>query len=115
MFRSALESNRPAALFPASMLSEPHQRGYWDQYRKAAYNTLVLQDSDLLSVPRSRFDELTPPSERADRGGRGTGYRLQMLLKLAVAAWVPTKFYLVLDQVSTRAPISLTLPSPRAL
>jgi len=41
---------------------------------------------------------LTPKAELHEHGGRGYGYRLQMLLKLAVAKVVKTPFYITMDQ-----------------
>lgn len=49
-----------------------------------------------------------PPQEHPSQGGRGAGYRLQMLMKLAVAKIVPTDFYLTLDaDVLLMAPLRL--------
>jgi len=56
----------------------------------------VLGDSELLSAPRARYEALTPRPELT-AGGRGTGYRLQMVLKLAAARVVSTRFYVTLD------------------
>jgi len=61
------------------------------------YDVVIHGDSEILSAPRSTFENLTPHAEKS-QGGRGTGYRIQMLLKLAVARLIQTDFYITLDQ-----------------
>ena len=66
----------------------------------------MVVDSALLKHPRLRYSQLTPPAENAP-GGRGTNYRIQMLLKIAIAALVPTEFYITLDSdVVVRRPVT---------
>eukprot|EP01012_Entosiphon_sulcatum_P055964 TRINITY_DN7874_c0_g1_i1.p1 TRINITY_DN7874_c0_g1~~TRINITY_DN7874_c0_g1_i1.p1 ORF type:complete len:442 (-),score=47.69 TRINITY_DN7874_c0_g1_i1:24-1325(-) len=61
------------------------------------FRIVVLRDSSVLTSPnRETYVQLTPPLEKAN-GGRGTGYRIQMLLKIGVAAFVPTEYYLTMD------------------
>merc|ERR1712012_340038 len=43
------------------------------------------------------YTRLTPFLELAENGGRGTHYRLSMMLKLGVAYHVKTNFYITLD------------------
>lgn len=57
----------------------------------------IVPDGELLSRPAAYLQRFTPRAERREAGGRGSGYRLQMLLKLAVAAAVRTEFYVTLD------------------
>lgn len=57
----------------------------------------LVDDGGLLSQSSAYFKRYTPKREWAERGGRGVGYRLQMLLKLAAAAVVSTEFYITLD------------------
>lgn len=65
----------------------------------------VLPDSAVLPTPRAQLVALTPWHEQPlgvtqgghVKGGRGAGYRLQMLLKLGVAQIVETMHYLTLD------------------
>lgn len=45
----------------------------------------------------SKEASVTARKESAHLGGRGFGYRVQMLLKLGVARIVPTDFYITLD------------------
>jgi len=64
--------------------------------RRAFPATLVADDT-LLSAPVPTFEGLLPDAERPAKGGRGAGYRLQMLLKLLVSRLVATPFYITLD------------------
>ena len=57
----------------------------------------VVPDSAVLPSPRATLAALTAGKERSERGGRGAGYRLQMLLKLGVSELVSTPHYLTLD------------------
>lgn len=57
----------------------------------------VIDDSGLLSRPTKHFKRYTPRREWAENGGRGVNYRVQMLLKIAVATLVQTEYYLTLD------------------
>eukprot|EP01062_Namystynia_karyoxenos_P002152 TRINITY_DN10749_c0_g1_i1.p2 TRINITY_DN10749_c0_g1~~TRINITY_DN10749_c0_g1_i1.p2 ORF type:complete len:447 (+),score=82.96 TRINITY_DN10749_c0_g1_i1:80-1420(+) len=59
----------------------------------------VATDSDALGArrPGATYRELTPPVELAERGGRGTNYRISMLVKLGAAYLVATAFYVTLD------------------
>jgi hypothetical protein len=57
----------------------------------------VLADSQVLPSARAALEALTAPRERSARGGRGAGYRLQMLLKLGAARVVRTRHLLTLD------------------
>jgi hypothetical protein len=45
----------------------------------------VVPDSAVLPTARTTLSALTAMPERPERGGRGVGYRLQMLIKLGVA------------------------------
>ena len=72
-----------------------------------SYPVKVFGDSELLSAPLSEYKRLTPIAEKTG-DGRGTGYRLSMLLKLAAASVVPTPFYVTLDlDVFMTAPLRL--------
>ena len=57
----------------------------------------VVPDSYVIPTPRETLEALLPLRERPERGGRGAGYRLQMLLKLGVSSIVETPHYLTLD------------------
>lgn len=74
----------------------------------------VVPDSEAIPTPRKVIAALLPLRERTERGGRGTGYRLQMLLKLGVSSLVQTRHYLTLDSdmFATREVKLLDLVSP---
>lgn len=88
-FQLAIEQREPDQLF-GQLLREHTQQRYWDAWQSAEYEATVLADSDLLTAPRQLFSDLTPAAEQSSNGGRGSGYRVQMLLKLAVAKKVDT-------------------------
>ena len=68
----------------------------------------VIPDSAVLPTPRATLAALTAGKERSERGGRGAGYRLQMLLKLGVSNLVTTPHYLTLDSdVFATRPVKL--------
>mmetsp|Transcript_113382 Transcript_113382/g.184748 ORF Transcript_113382/g.184748 Transcript_113382/m.184748 type:complete len:366 (+) Transcript_113382:194-1291(+) len=72
---------------------------YAAAWREAqAFPVRMLADMDVLRTPYPALDAECPPLERESLGGRGTHYRLQMLLKIGVASHVKTDFYLTLDQ-----------------
>jgi len=70
-----------------------HQCSYCCQNKKSLplpFPVEVVADGILLSIPAAM-------KEKLHQHARGAGYRLQMLLKLAVALLVETPFYLTLD------------------
>lgn len=61
------------------------------------FRSRTIDDGTLLSRTVAYYKRFTPRRERRENGGRGVNYRVQMLLKLAVAQEVGTAFYLTLD------------------
>eukprot|EP01064_Diplonema_japonicum_P008719 TRINITY_DN1611_c0_g2_i1.p1 TRINITY_DN1611_c0_g2~~TRINITY_DN1611_c0_g2_i1.p1 ORF type:complete len:351 (+),score=23.98 TRINITY_DN1611_c0_g2_i1:68-1120(+) len=57
----------------------------------------IIPESRLLPTNHTELGRLTPKRERTENGGRGTGYRLSMVLKLAVALEVTTDYYITMD------------------
>lgn len=58
----------------------------------------VLSDSQVLVSKLETLDADMPAYERKSSGGRGTNYRVQMLVKIGIASHVSTDFYMTLDQ-----------------
>jgi hypothetical protein len=59
----------------------------------------VIPESLLIMESRKHLQQLSPRTTQHEnqRGGRGIGYRIQMLSKLAIAELVETQFYVTLD------------------
>jgi len=97
MFEEAFNNNKPAELL-GELLEKDWNKKYFEFFKKNCHFKIqVVSDSDLMSTTRERYDQLTPHAEKVG-GGRGSGYRIQMLLKLAVAKVVQTPFYITMDQ-----------------
>jgi hypothetical protein len=68
----------------------------------------VVGDRQVLPSSKRALSSLTPRAERAEHGGRGANYRMQMLIKLAMARHVRTAHYLTLDSdVFAKRPFGL--------
>ena len=65
--------------------------------RGPLFQIRVVSESELFSLSREEMQRLSPAREEPSRGGRGAGYRIQMMVKLAIARLVPTEFYVTLD------------------
>eukprot|EP01062_Namystynia_karyoxenos_P017808 TRINITY_DN16590_c0_g1_i1.p1 TRINITY_DN16590_c0_g1~~TRINITY_DN16590_c0_g1_i1.p1 ORF type:complete len:572 (+),score=74.56 TRINITY_DN16590_c0_g1_i1:87-1718(+) len=77
--------------------------------RPAPFSLRFVHDEDILSSAQSVYAALLPEGERTAKGGRGASYRTQMLLKLGVAQFINTSFYVTLDaDVFLKRPLSLS-------
>eukprot|EP01060_Flectonema_neradi_P018381 TRINITY_DN25200_c0_g1_i1.p1 TRINITY_DN25200_c0_g1~~TRINITY_DN25200_c0_g1_i1.p1 ORF type:complete len:404 (+),score=76.81 TRINITY_DN25200_c0_g1_i1:81-1292(+) len=57
----------------------------------------VISETTLLVTPMQKLRDLTPERESTSNGGRGTGYRISMMLKLSASKIINTKWYISLD------------------
>lgn len=96
---TALASEGAPLWSNGGLWSSPACRGYARlATSERPFPARVVSDTEVLPSPRELLTSLTPRAERAERGGRGANYRIQMLIKLGIARLVRTTHYLTLDR-----------------
>eukprot|EP00747_Dinoflagellata_sp_TGD_P105510 gnl/TRDRNA2_/TRDRNA2_169564_c0_seq1.p1 gnl/TRDRNA2_/TRDRNA2_169564_c0~~gnl/TRDRNA2_/TRDRNA2_169564_c0_seq1.p1 ORF type:complete len:365 (+),score=19.44 gnl/TRDRNA2_/TRDRNA2_169564_c0_seq1:73-1167(+) len=71
---------------------------YIDAWKSSkSFPIRILGQGEVLPTAENILCKETPSVERPRNGGRGCGYRLQMLLKIGVANHVDSDFYVTLD------------------
>jgi hypothetical protein len=99
LFAGTLEGNGEQLW--TDLLSHPQDgdaiRRCLNVWTQSKFPIRVLKDSDVLPTKRELLFANVPKRERPENGGRGGGYRIQMLTKIGVAKEVHTDFYVTLD------------------
>lgn len=85
-------------------LAEVNEYIFMWTHWNSSFAVSVVKDSQVLPSNDVLCDYL-PRAEERDVGGRGCGYRKQMLLKIGIAWHVKTRFYVTLDTdvIATRS------------